>query len=753
MFVLLLITYLLNFAHGSDYYRDEIQPIFDNRCVACHSCYNAPCQLNLQSYEGFDRGASKTLVYEGSRIDSIEPTRMWVDAPDTKTWRTKGFFSINTTKDPFKNIFHKMIAYKAKDSIELPAAAVEESNTCVADEEQLRIFTNNNPARGMPYGFPAITSQEESTISQWILKGTPGPASEVKIEAKTLKTKTDWEKFLNGASLKEKLVSRYLYEHLFLAHIYFENDSQYFRLVRSSKPCSEVMEIGKRRANDDPGVDQFWYCLRPFTDSIVSKTHLPYEFSEKKMKRIKDLFYKENWKISRLPGYETTVAENPFIVFEDIPAKSRYQFLLDDAVYHISTFIKGPVCNGSDAVNSIQEQFFVSFITPDSDLMSISPDFAKEAAPKLVLPGVFSSDVKLKKAATFLEFLIKEREQYRKLRVKELKKNLPNGYTFKDIWDGEGYNKNALLTVFRHEHNSFVKTGAAGDMPKTVFFLDYALMERLVYNLVVNFDVFGNVGHQLLTRVYMDLIRMEAEEMFLSFLPFEQRTLLRKSWYVGFFTELKMEYVFPEVDSINNTGIKYINPNRAKEEFVDTLLFQHFKPAVRGVEDGINWKFLLSNQPKLNKVEEALRKMASIQAKNNPFINFFPEISIALIGDEVYSILRNREHENISWIMGENHRYAPEEDTLTIRKGVWGSYPNFFFNIVPEEIDQFVTEAMAVKREQEFVLLAQKYGVPSMSPKFWPTYDAINKYYHKTEPREFGILDLTRYDIKTSVRK
>lgn len=63
--------------------------------------------------------------------------------------------------------------------------------------------------------------------------------------------------------------------------------------------------------------------------------------------------------------------------------------------------------------------------------------------------------------------------------------------------------------------------------------LDYPLMERLVYNLVVNFDVYGNVGHQLLTRVYMDLIRMEAEEMFLSFLPPNQRLPLRKEWYQG----------------------------------------------------------------------------------------------------------------------------------------------------------------------------------------------------------------------------
>jgi hypothetical protein len=32
----------------------------------------------------------------------------------------------------------------------------------------------------------------------------------------------------------------------------------------------------------------------------------------------------------------------------------------------IDTFLKGPVCNGSIAVNSIQEQFFASFLRPDA---------------------------------------------------------------------------------------------------------------------------------------------------------------------------------------------------------------------------------------------------------------------------------------------------------------------------------------------------------------------------------------------------
>ena len=54
------------------------------------------------------------------------------------------------------------------------------------------------------------------------------------------------------------------------------------------------------------------------------------------------------------------------------------------------------------------------------------------------------------------------------------------GYTLDDIWDGDGRNPNALLTVFRHFDSAVVMKGAAGDLPKTLFVLDYPLLERLV---------------------------------------------------------------------------------------------------------------------------------------------------------------------------------------------------------------------------------------------------------------------------------
>jgi Fatty acid cis/trans isomerase (CTI) len=45
----------------------------------------------------------------------------------------------------------------------------------------------------------------------------------------------------------------------------------------------------------------------------------------------------------------------------------------------IDTFLKGPVCNGSIAVNSIQEQFFAFFLRSDADDMVMLGEYARRA--------------------------------------------------------------------------------------------------------------------------------------------------------------------------------------------------------------------------------------------------------------------------------------------------------------------------------------------------------------------------------------
>ena len=52
---------------GGVSYQRDVRPVLENRCVVCHGCYDAPCQLKLGSWEGVARGTSKAMVYDGTR--------------------------------------------------------------------------------------------------------------------------------------------------------------------------------------------------------------------------------------------------------------------------------------------------------------------------------------------------------------------------------------------------------------------------------------------------------------------------------------------------------------------------------------------------------------------------------------------------------------------------------------------------------------------------------------------------------------
>lgn len=449
-------------------------------------------------------------------------------------------------------------------------------------------------------------------------------------------------------------------------------------------------------------------------------------------------------------NYANTVAENPFIAFFDIPVKARYQFLLDNAHFIVSTFIKGSVCNGSNAVNSIQEQFYVMFLAPEADNMVISRDFEKKARDLLMLPGVWESDVKIKETISLNSTIVDHREGYRKLRALETKKNRPLGHSMKDLWNGDGENPNALLTVFRHNDNAVVLKGFHGDLPKTLFFLDYALLERLVYNLVVNFDVYGNVSHQTLTRIYMDLIRMEAEEMFLTFLPEKSRLPLRNSWYKGLLTEAKMHYEFPIVDSGLPVNIEY-KTSDVKKEFVENVINNYVSSKVLGPLDNINWKHIRSAKSEGNGVNTVLRELASNPAaKALRYSNFFPESAYLIVSKEnaipeIFTIIKNREHENISWILGESLRLSPHENTLNFIPGFYSHYPNQFFEVKEKDIGIFKNKILKIKNLTDYKEFTKEYAISRVSDRFWNTYDLINSSFKRDMPVEFGYLDLTRY--------
>jgi len=361
-------------------YNKNVKPLLDKRCVVCHGCYDAPCQLKLSSYEGLQRGASKIKVYDGARFRAAEPTRLGIDAKSPAEWRNKGFHALlneSEKKDAMSNlqdsVLYKMLRLKQlhpqprtgmiSDDVDISLDRKQVCTTAGTFAE----FSSQHPHWGMPYAMPNLSNKEYATLVQWIAQGSPG-SDVIKPSPKAQSQIQRWETFLNATNLKQQLVSRYLYEHLLQAHIHFGNTSkrEFYRLVRSFTPPGETIdEIPTVRPYDDPG-PRFYYRLLRYQPSIVVKDHNVYEWSDQRMQRYRQLFIEPEYEVNSLPSYEPKIASNPFKVYASIPPLSRYQFLLDEARFFIEGFIKGPVCRGQIALNVIEDQFWVFFSGGDT---------------------------------------------------------------------------------------------------------------------------------------------------------------------------------------------------------------------------------------------------------------------------------------------------------------------------------------------------------------------------------------------------
>jgi hypothetical protein len=384
-------------------------------------------------------------------------------------------------------------------------------------------------------------------------------------------------------------------------------------------------------------------------------------------------------------------------------------------------FIHGPVCKGQAALNVIDEHFWIMFLAPAADVSVTEPRFLAETAPFLRIPAEGEDGIEAIYArfkAAQLRYLHKKNELYTALR-------LP-GRRLADIWTGEG---GALLTVYRHFDSAEVLRGGVGGVPKTAWVMDYPIFERIYYDLVAGFSVFGNVIHQLSTRRYMDNLRIEAEDTFLGFLPRAERRTLRAYWYRGKGIGEYMKLVDPFFDDQRETRVSYTRPGHAKEELLTTLLPRR----------------LPADAPIAAPTPRPLADLANLAAT---FVQAFPDLAFLRVGDtnQVYSLIRNKAHLNVSFIFLENLYRVPAEDTLHVVRGFAGSYPNLFFVVPNGELAAFVAQARAVQPgDASFAALVAHYGISRNDARFWASADGFSETFMRAEPIDSGWFDLGRY--------
>lgn len=731
-----------------DYVRD-VQPLFDRYCVACHACFDAPCQLDLTHAEGVARGASKQPVYDGARLEAAMPTRLFVDARSVAEWREKGFFPVVEGRMGKSLLSHTINLPRSDDwraGGPVPDAydiGISRENSCVSDLE-LAQGNGRDVHAGMPFALPRLAAEEIRILDLWVAQGARLPSSDAGIPDPDRPGVERWEAWLNAPGLKRRLLARWLFEHWAIARLHFDESGSrvFYRLVRSRTPMGEpVDEIATRHANSDPGA-VFYYRLQPQRGTRVYKTHITFALNEAVRERIEALFFATDWQIAELPGYSDEERANPFTTFSALPAGARYRFMLEHAGYFVRTFIRGPVCRGQLATDVIRDQFWVMFQSPESDPYIGDAAYRGSVARLLALPGI-EQDL-LDGARQWIEST-RARNDYLELRAKELLQMSPGGASIADIWDGDGNNHNALLSVFRHHDSASLIRGWLGQQPLTVWWLDFPLFERSYYNLVVNFDVFGSVAHQAQTRLYFDLIRNGAEQNFLRLLPAGKRQAVLDDWYAGS-GKLKMWLSYHAIDDERPSAVEFTQTDVQRELL--TRLLARFT-AVNATPDPLNRDPAALADP----IDATLAALAGTPASRMPAILQLPEASVLRIfADDgkrrIYTLLRNRRHSNVAFVLGESLRYVPEQDTLTIAGGIATAYPNYLFNVPVSQLHAFV-EALrdpgVANRERYLERVVEPWGVRRTDPGFWDLFHDTHAWLRESDPVEAAGFDLNRY--------
>jgi len=733
-------------------YSRDIQPIFTEKCVACHACYDSACQLNLGSGEGAARGASKMPVYDGERTQAAPTTRLFYDAFGKRAWQQKDFYSVLDAQGSQAALMARMLELGHKTPLtpnaKLPQDIVlglNRNNLCAMPGE-FDAYAGAHPKEGMPLAVTGLTDQQYQTLQRWLASGAPIDEQSLAPSAKEAMQIAQWENLLNAPGARQSLVGRWLFEHWYLAHIYFKDGEpgHYFQWVRSRTPSGQPIDlIATRRPNDDPGT-RVYYRLWPVQGVIVHKTHITYPLSAAKMARIKSLFYNGNWQVNALPGYGPQSRANPFATFEAIPAQARYQFMLDNAEYFVRTFIRGPVCRGQIATDVIRDNFWALFQAPEHDLYITDPNYRGQATPLLAMPG--QNDDVGSVLSLWRDYRDK-RNEYEALR-RDSYADLP-APSWSTLWAG---NDNALLSIFRHFDSASVTKGLIGEVPQTMWLFDYPLLERTYYQLAVNFDVFGNVSHQAQTRLYFDLIRNGAEQNFLRLMPADSREDYLNDWYQDG-GQFKMWLDYEAIDDDKPTALK-LDEKDPKRDFALQLLTRYGDLNAR--PDPINrcdgaYCSRPNIDPALQNAEQALSRLASRPAAGLKVIDQLPEATMLRVETasgkrEVYSLLRNRAHSNVAFLLGESRRFQPGLDTLTIYPGVLTSYPNFMFNVPAAQVPAFVDAMENARDANRFEKIVERWGIRRSHPQFWEYFHDLSQYIHETDPVEEGVLDMNRYE-------
>lgn len=718
----------------NDEFVSKVQPLLAKRCVVCHACYEAPCLMHFTSYEAIQRGltteASVSLISDlpQNRLKDAHVYSGLNNSPqwEQPAWVKRNFSPIFQLKndgeiDLDRSLFYLAIEQGKSNNplFSIKPSDFSKTHICSQNSEKLKNFYQKYPQSGMPYALPRLEDSEYEILENWIKNGAKGPTTETKAvwsDPSNPKFILEVENFLNGATSKMKLSARYIYEHAILSHIHFNGTptDEFYELVRADNISGPPNELVTEKGNDLIR-KAFFYRLKRVHDVIVRKTHAIWELNEGSVSEWKALFLDPSWRDEddiekKMALLNTSDLKDPMKYFELIPEKSRFSFMVKNAEMIVGEIIISPSCSGKLATWAIKDHFWVFFLTPSGDDKFLQSNKIRQS---------FTERIFKNSSKTKMPLAINE----------------------------NNLDSNMALSLFRHESNVTVKKGLWGGKPQSYWLMDYQNYEDLYYNLVINYNPYGNFTHQVLTWEHFVNNRKVAEKRFIDLFVSTVESCKKCGEWVWDRWENGVLERSPIEEDLLNTSL----------DKVQSQVLSVIHSTVSEKVDELNYPISHPNGYKLSKIEKWEKKAIELTHKKNSSIYpFFPDLIYLKISDEmgddkIYSLIINRTYENnnniVLGMVDQNILLLPDENTLVMNRGLFGNHPNLIINLKSEEAFEFIDNIKKIHSKEDWITFRSQYAVHRNAANFWKTYDEILAWQNKNDPIHAGIIDLNLYQM------
>ena len=274
------------------------------------------------------------------------------------------------------------------------------------------------------------------------------------------------------------------------------------RRARSSASCARARRRASRstrsrrvRPYDDPGAP-FWYRLQPIEDD-----DRPQDAHRLPARRPRGMRAPARSSSSAATGSRRacratrpTEASNPFVAFAEIPARSRYQYLLDDAQYFVDDLHPRPGLPRPGGRRRDRGPLLRRLPRSRPRPLGDRPDLPAENAKLLDLPAEHAERVRARPALARVQ---REAAQVPgRARAASTTRSTRSASARRSTGSGTATARTATRCSPCSATSTTPRscTASSATIPKTAWVMDYPIFERIYYDLVAGYDVFGNVG-------------------------------------------------------------------------------------------------------------------------------------------------------------------------------------------------------------------------------------------------------------------